>query len=252
MPVHHELSQQTFAPDGPHKSDATTVENVGRILAIVTHDLKTPLTGVKLYADILLSQAAEADAETRAKFLAIISSEADRMSRMITNIVDYQNIINGTTEWYDKAADVAKVISRCVKPYQIWCAAKGINFSFTNDVEGLVITLDIDRFTRLVMGLLTNALRFTERGGIKLELRHDGAKLFLTISDSGPGIAEERLQQLSTPSVGVPGVSNDIGLAFAAAVVAHYQGRFWAESVMGNGSVFYIELPLRHEDAEVC
>ncbi len=242
--MYHELSQQQAL-------DSVVLEQTRQAIATVTHDLKTPLTAVKLYADILLSQVRETDAETRSKYLAVISSEADRMSRMIANIVDYQNIISDMVEWHDEATDIVSIIAVCVKPVQRWCAAKGIGFNCTINVDSLVILIDADRLSRLLSVLLMNALRFTDSGRIKLELKSDGTRLTLAVSDSGPGISDERLQQLFQPCVGLVALGKVVGLAFAFSVVDHYQGRIWAENAVGNGAVFYIELPLLHETVGV-
>ncbi len=238
--MYHELSQQ-------QTPCSVVLEQMRQTIATVAHDLKTPLTAVKLYADILLSQVGEANADTCAKYLAVISSEADRMSRMIANIVDYQNIISDMVEWHDEATDIVSIIAVCVKPVQRWCAAKGINFSCTIAIDSLVIPIDADRFSRLLSVLLMNALRFTDSGSIRLELQSDGTRLTLAVSDSGPGISDERLQQLFQPRVGLVALGKEVGLAFAFSVVDHYQGRIWAESIVGNGAVFYVELPLLHE-----
>ncbi len=238
--MHHEPSQQ-------QTSDPVVLEQLRKTLATIAHDLKTPLTAVKLYADILLSQTGEADAESRARYLAIISSEADRMSRMIANIIDHQNIISNMAEWHDQEIDVVSLVVVSVKPVQRWCAAKGIDFSCTIDIDSLVISIDADRFSRLLSVLLMNALRFTESGSIELKLQSDGSRLILTVSDSGPGISVERLQQLFQPRVRLMALGKEVGLAFVLSVVDHYQGRIWAESIVGNGAVFYVELPLLHE-----
>jgi signal transduction histidine kinase len=237
-PVNHEIAAQMG-------SDATVLEQMRKTIAIVAHDLKTPLTGVKLFADILLSHGDDLDGATRSKYLAVISSEAERMSRMIANIVDYQNISNATAEWRDEESDIVALIDRCVRPLQRWCTAKGIDFSYVADVERLVMAVDAERFLRLLSGLLVNAMRFTESGGVELKLRSDGATVSLAVSDSGPGIPAERLQQLFPAHLGMVNLDKDVGLAFARAVVGHYRGRIWAESVVGNGATFYVELPLR-------
>lgn len=222
-----------------------------RTIATLSHDLKTPLTGIKLFADILLSDADEIDSASRDKYLAVLSSEAERMGRMISNIVDLQRLGSGKTEWHDEAHDIVRLVTTCAKPFQRLCAAKGIGFSCKNSAEKLVMTLDASRFMRLVSGLLANALRFTESGAVKIELRHDGEKVCLAVSDNGPGITEERLKALSQASTGATALGNDIGLTFARTVVDHYHGRIWAESVAGKGAIFYVELPQRREPSGI-
>lgn len=213
-------------------------------LATMCHDLKTPLTSIKLFADILLSQRDEIDAESQARYLVLISSEAERMSRLITNTTDLQRLASGRATWQDEKRDIAKLVAACIKPLRQWCAAKGIEFIYETNIESLPMTLDANRFMRLLAGLLGNALRFTEKGAIEMKLHRLGDLVSLTVRDNGSGIAEEQLQALGRPHTEAGPLSKDIGFTFASTVVHHHHGRIWGENTP-HGSVFHIELPLR-------
>lgn len=214
-------------------------------LAAISHDLKTPLTSIKLFADILLNQRDEGDEVNCNRYLNLVSSEAERMSRMITNIVDLQRLAGGRVEWQDEECDIVRLVGACIKPVRQWCAAKGIDFVYESNIETLTMVVDASRFTRLLAGLLGNALRFTESGAIKVELRQQGEQLHLTVRDNGVGIAAERLHALGQPHTGQTTLCKDIGFTFASTLVDHHQGRIWAESNCGKGTAFHIELPLR-------
>lgn len=241
--LNRKLSKHISMVEAQLASKETVQERLTSTIAMITHDLKTPLTGMKLFADILLDQAGNGDTEMCAKYLAMISAEAERASRMIVNIVDMQDIYNSTAEWREVEADVVQLVAMCARPFKRWCAAKQIGFNYASDVEHLLMSLDAGRISRLVSGLLANAFRFTEAGSVKIELQSQGEKLRLLVSDTGPGISDERLKNLIQPHQERPGLGKDIGLAFATAVVGHYQGQIWAESAVGKGSVFYVELP---------
>lgn len=214
-------------------------------LAAISHDLKTPLTSIKLFADILLDHWDESGELNCDRYLTLVSSEAERMSRMITNIVDLQRLAGGRVEWLDEEHDIVRLVGACIKPVRQWCAAKGIGFVYESNIETLTMVVDASRFTRLLAGLLGNALRFTESGAIRVELRQHGEQLHLTVRDNGTGIAAERLHALAQPHAGGAAPCKDIGFTFASTVVAHHQGRIWAESNGGKGTAFHIELPLR-------
>lgn len=217
---------------------------LGSILANLAHDLKTPLTGIKLFADLLLGEEGGDNGE-RAKYLAVISSEADRMGRMITNLADLQRLATGQTQWQDEESDIAALIASCAKPFEHLCRAKGIGFGCQSNVDELTMKLDRARFSRLIAGLLGNALRFTESGAVNIALSLEGKTVLLSISDNGPGIPEERLKSLLQPPPEMTQPAKEIGFAFAHCVIGHYRGRFWAESVMGKGTTFHVELPLQ-------
>lgn len=240
----HELSERISVLDEQVRLKEEMLDQLNETISAITHGLKTPLTGVKLFSDILLSKAEDGETEATVKYLAVISAEAERASRMISNIADLQKMSSGTVEWRDEETDAVSLVAACARPFKRWCEAKGVDFNYSCNVEQLMMSLEVDRFSRLVAGLLANALRFTQTGTIKLrlELRNDRKQLCLAVSDSGPGISRGRLEEMF--AFRENDFSKDIGLAFTRAVVEHYQGRCWAESVAGEGAAFFVELPL--------
>ncbi len=242
--LYHELFDQLYSVDEKKIFDAAVFSKSKQVVSAIAHDIKNPLTSVKLYADILLSHADEPDVDNCSKYLASISMEAERISSMIANIIDNQNIMNGDMVWHDEYVDVMEVVNRSIKSVRRWCAAKGIGFSYTANIENLVTLMDAGRFSRLLQVLLVNALRFTEKGCVRLDVQSDGVSVVLSVIDNGPGIPEQRLLPFfQSDAVGVTGCKN-IGMAFVRTVVEYYRGRVWATSIMGEGSVFYVELPI--------
>lgn len=212
----------------------------------ISHDLKTPLTGLKLFADLLLGDEQGVDEQDRARYLAIIASEADRLSRLISNMTEFQGICSGNFQWHDQSLDVVNVVKKCVRPFAVLCESKGIDFSYKSAMESLNMVLDKERLERVVYNLLSNALKFTREGTIKIELKMsaDSDGFCLSVSDTGLGMSDEQLQKIFESYSGMPAVDKGAGLFVSNYIVAHYQGRIWAESVVGKGSVFYVELPL--------
>lgn len=217
-------------------------------MSLVSHDLKTPLTTVKLFADLLLRDAGEIDQNTRGKYLAVISSEAERASRMIANISDFQNMLTDTVRWRDEEVDLVKLVANNARRFKTLCEAKGIGFSYQSDVSDAVVKIDAGRFSRVVSDLLSHALRVTETGAVKLDLRKYAAKegimISLIVTDNGPGISEERLKKIMPPYTADLNTTQDIDLSVACRVIEHYQGCISAENIAGNGAVFRISLPL--------
>ena len=241
---YHELFQCTAPAEHQKNPDSGLWRQA---IATVAHDIKNPLTGVKLYADMLLSQVADPDVKIRSKYLAVISSEAERMSSMITNSIDYHNIMSGGAEWRDENVDVVSIIADCIKPVRRWCAAKGVEFVYTVDRDHISVSVDVDRFSRSLSVLLINALRFTDSGSIRLDIQSSDEILRLSVSDSGPGISDDRLLQIFQRDQNETMPGKNIGLAFASIVAGHYKGSVRVKNIPGNGSVFSIELPLAHD-----
>ncbi len=248
---YHELFKQLYAVDEKSIFDSAVLSKSKQIVSAIAHDVKNPLTSVKLYADILLSQADEVDVRNCSKYLASISMEAERISGMITNFIDCQSNMNGDFVWHDENVDIISVVGSATKSVRRWCAAKGIGFEYATNVEKLVMFMDAGCFIRLLRVLLINALRFTESGCVKLDIQSDGKVLMLSVTDDGPGVAEERLARFFQASAEGAVSCKEVGMAFVRMVVDHYQGRAWATSCLGKGSVFCVELPVFFNNANV-
>lgn len=232
-------------------------DSKSEFVSIVSHDLRTPLTGVKLFTDIMLDDLDNIDKETQEEYLSIISAETDRLSRLISNILDFQKISAGKMQWDDADTDIVEVIRECVRPFNVSFESKGIDFGLDCELDELMTVIDADRLAQVVYNLLSNALKFTEDGSVKVGLEKieniDGEKFCLTVSDTGPGIPEEELQKIFEPFeqyAGVPklGKGTGLGLYITNCVVDRYHGRAWAESVVGEGSTFHVELPVRRPE----
>ena len=235
-------------------------EAKSEFVSIVSHDLRTPLTSIKLFSDIMLDDLENIDRESQEEYLSIISAETDRLSRLISNVLDYQKISAGKMQWNDDYVDIAEVVSECVKPFKISVESKGLEFNFECDEDEIKTVIDGDRLAQVVYNLLSNSLKFTEDGFIKVGLKRlktvDGEFFRLSVSDSGPGMAEDQLENIFQPFEQIQGSANmgkgtGLGLYITSCVVDRYHGRAWAESVLGKGATFNIEMPVRHQNSYV-
>lgn len=231
----------------------TLNEAKSEFVSIVAHDLRTPLTGIKLFSDIMLDDFDNTDKKTQLEYLTIISAETDRLSRLISNILDYQKISAGKMQWNDDYVDVVEALRACARPFNISFESKGIDFEFVCNETEIKTVIDVDRLAQVAYNLLSNALKFTEEGKVDIELSKlkspDGEKLSMVVSDTGPGMPESQLKKIFEPYEQIEGVPNmgkgtGLGLYITRCVVDRYEGRVWAESIEGQGSSFHIELPL--------
>jgi len=225
-------------------------EERSTFVSVISHELKTPLTGLKLFADLLLGDAQGVDEAERKRYLAIISSEADRLSRMISNVAEFQNICSGDVHWHDEVVDVVNVAEKCARPFAVLCKSKGLDFSFESELDSLSAVLDKERLARVVYNLLSNALIFTRQGVIKLGLKMNSAAdgFCLSVSDTGLGISDEQQKKILAENSDAPPLGKGLGLYVSKYIIAHYQGKIWVESIVGKGSVFHVELPLNRFD----
>ncbi len=222
-------------------------EENSNFVSIIAHDFKTPLTGLKLFSELLLSDGGSISDNDRQQYLKIISSEADRLSRMISNVVEFHNMCSDSVHWHDEVVNVIDVIERCVRPFSVLCQSKGLDFSFETELESLSALLDKDRLSLVVYNLLSNALAFTHKGSIKLYLRSStsGDGLFFSISDTGIGMSDEKQKSFFSKKTGVPLLGKGLGLYVSRYIISHYQGGISIESNVGKGTVLSVELPLK-------
>ncbi len=223
-------------------------------VSIVSHDLRTPLTGIKLFSEIMLDDLENIDRQSQEEYLSIISSETDRLGRLISNVLDFQKISAGKMQWNDDYVDVVGVVKDCIKPFKISVESKGLEFLFECEEDEINTVIDADRLAQVVYNLLSNSLKFTEKGFIKVILNRlktvDGEVFRLSVCDSGSGMDEGQIDKIFQPFEQIQGSANmgkgtGLGLYITRCVVDRYHGRVWVESVLGEGAVFNIEMPFR-------
>ncbi len=223
-------------------------------LSTVSHELRTPLTSIRAFSEILQDNPDEGT-ETKERFLRIINEESERLSRLIEDLLDLSRIESGKQKWImtnlnmkDVAVKAAEAASSLVKGKSL---AMTIDFSeAVPDIRG-----DFDKLEQVVTNLLSNAVKFTPRGGSISVLGRaanlDGREgVEITVSDSGEGIPEDQLEkifekfhQVGTGAAKRKG-GTGLGLAICREIVRHHGGTIRAESVVGEGSTFYVFLPV--------
>jgi K+-sensing histidine kinase KdpD len=214
-------------------------------VSAVTHDLKTPMTGVKLFADLMLENLVEISQEEQRNYLSIIRAEMDRIDLFLANLGDYQNLMAGTMCWHDDQVDLVKVMNKCVKMFAVLCQSKRLGFVFENEQQSLMANMDARRFSQFLCGLLMQALSVSKRGEIKLVLSmSDGGAFCVMVTDAGEDESEERLNKIffNPDDTEQLTKSLDIGLYVAAQVAAHYQADCSLEK-SAEGSNLRAEFP---------
>ncbi|OYX76066.1 MAG: hypothetical protein B7Y85_11360 [Brevundimonas sp. 32-68-21] len=160
-----------------------------RFLAMMSHEMRTPLTGITGYAD-LLSRHPELDAEGRRQVEAVHQC-GEAMLRLIEDLLE---VSNGCSALDLKPEDLSTLIDEAVGPAREWAAVRGLNFAvgFAPGTEGLVLT-DGRRLRQILHHLGSNAVKFTGKGGVRIGVERVGDRLRFAINDTGCGMTEEVL-----------------------------------------------------------
>ncbi len=218
------------------------------LLSSVSHDLRTPLASIKASASSLLQEDVQWDEETRRSFALTIEREADRLNRLVANLLDMSRIEGGALkpekEWYPIDELIHDVLGRMQQMLQ-----NRIVITHLPD-ELPPVKLDYLEIDQVLTNLIENAVRYTPAGSpIEISARIDGDQMVVSVADRGPGIPPADLERVFDKfyrvlGTGVKTTSSGLGLAVSKGLVEANGGRIWAENREGGGAIFSFTLPL--------
>ncbi|MDP4095056.1 MAG: ATP-binding protein [Bacillota bacterium] len=219
-------------------------------VANVSHELRTPLTSIKSYAETLLDGAME-DSETALKFLGIINSEADRMTRLVRDLLQLTRIENQQVQWNMKSVNVAGLVADAVEKLQM--EAKNKNLTMANYVIGEIpeINADYDRLEQVILNILSNAMKYTTGGGkITVYTSRVYNDIYVKVADTGIGIPKDDLDRIFERFYRVDKARSremggtGLGLSIAKEIVEAHGGSINAVSELGKGTEITVILPI--------
>jgi len=220
-----------------------------RLLVNVSHNLRTPLTAILGFSELLLGKD-ESEAR-REQFAKIIHTESKHLTRVVNDILYLSQLEAGVVEWHMVETDISKLITEAVDTMLSLALQKGLTLTVDSHAASLVIYGDFDRLKDVVTRLIDNAVKFTVEGAIKVGITSEADNACVSVSDTGIGIAPdirdrvfEPLEEIyKTEHKDVP-QRTGLGLAICKAVIRHHGGEIWFDSEPGRGSTFYFTLPL--------
>ncbi len=222
-------------------------------IANVSHELKTPLTSIQGFAQAILDGAA-ATHETQHRAADIIYTEAERMRRLVDNLLDLARLDAGIQNLDRTPLDLRLILSTTVEKFSLRAQTQSVTLISTLPPALPALSGDADRLAQVFTNLLDNALKHTPTGGmVTLAATPTPAGVEISISDTGPGIPPddlarifERFYQVDKSRAKPGGLG--LGLAISHDIVEAHQGRLTAESVVGAGARFIVRLPLTLTD----
>ncbi|NLW26188.1 two-component system histidine kinase PnpS, partial [Acetivibrio saccincola] len=220
-------------------------------VANVSHELRTPLTSIKSYSETLLEGALE-DKETATKFLSVINSEADRMTRLVKDLLQLSRLDNNQMKWNITKFSLEKLVRDCIQKLEISANEKDqtIECYKIGDVED--VEADRDRIEQVLINILSNAMKYTPKGGkISIYVGKMYSSVYVKVKDSGIGIPKEDLPRIferfyrtdkaRSREMGGTG----LGLAIAKEIIEAHNGEISVTSDIGKGTEFTIKLPVK-------
>ena len=231
-----------------HQELLSVDEMKTNFLANVSHELRTPLTSIRSFSELLL--AYEDDPEVQKEFLRIISTESERLTRLVNDVLDISRIEAGHMDWKMDTIDVSELLSDLGRTFAPLITLADLSFDIQIDQDVTRVYGDRDRLHQVIANLLNNAMKFTHGGGtIVLRGQRLDEEIRISVTDTGIGVAPtdqqrifEKFQQVGDTLTDKPR-GTGLGLAICRDIVEHHQGRMWVDSTPGHGSTFTVALP---------
>jgi PAS domain S-box-containing protein len=234
-----------------------------RFLGVLSHELRTPVTSIYGGTQLLLGRGARLDPETRNELLVSVAAEAERLQRMIENLVAMARIERGTEFTGDSVSDlgggvrpvlVDRIIKQLVERERPSWPEVTIKLVSSGPVQ--MVAADEDHLAQIMRNLLSNAAKYSGAGStVEVSLEDGEGEVIVRVVDDGPGIGDEEPDRLfalyyraAHQSSIAPGAG--IGLFVCRELVQAMGGRIWARSVPGRGAEFGFSLPAYVEDVE--
>jgi signal transduction histidine kinase len=218
------------------------------LISIVSHELRSPLTSIKGYVDLMTGGDLGEIPQTMQSYLHIVSANANRLSALIDDMLDLSRIESGKLSMSFGKVDVKYLCDYVFLTMKPQAEQKKIHFS-QNVPSGLAVSGDVDRLQQVLTNLVSNAIKYTpENGTVQIEASRQQETIQIKVCDSGIGISEEdqkklfqkffRVKNEKTRNIGGTG----LGLCIAKSIVEAHEGAIQVESKEEKGSCFVIEL----------
>ena len=218
-------------------------------VANVSHELKTPLSSIKAYAETL-SQGAINDSENNLRFVHRIEDQAERLHQLILDLLSLARIESGQQAFDIGSVNVENVVLSCLAEQQAHAASKGVDLQTDSGVSQLQVRADEEGTRQILNNLINNAINYTPQGGrITVGWREENGSGVLEVSDTGIGIAKEHLPRLFERFYRVDKARSrelggtGLGLSIVKHLTQSFGGSIQVESEPGAGTTFTVRLP---------
>jgi signal transduction histidine kinase len=227
-----------------------------QLLSMASHELRTPLTAIQGYIEMVIGDRVSELSDEQREFLGVAHRNSLQLAGLVNDLLDLARIEAGRLPLQVAPVDVEVTAQEVLATLMPHATAKGIHLQFAaNGPEPQVVRVDPARFNQVLLNLVGNAVKFTERGTVTISTRADHGWIEITVSDTGPGIPAESLPYVFEAfSQGCPAALRQegagLGLAIVKQIVDLHGGSIAVHSAADQGSTFTVRLPAASEPAE--
>lgn len=221
------------------------------LIANISHDLRTPLTMIKGYSEVMRDIPGENTPEN----IQAIIDETERLSSLVNDLLDLSKIESGTREFAPEPFDLTDAVESVITRYDKMKSAQGYNIEFLHDGDATVIA-DRTMILQVIYNLINNAINYSGDDlyvGVRQEItidKNDQKYVRISVEDHGEGIAEDKLPLIWDRYYKIDGVhrratvGTGIGLSIVKKLLERHNASYGVDSTLGEGSVFWFELPV--------
>lgn len=233
-------------------------------LSTVSHELRTPLTSILGFSaminmklnDVILPNVVSSDPKVQRAIpkvrrdIAIIQQESERLTSLINELLDIAKMESGKVEWKTEPFSLVEVANRAAHATEGLFAEKNLQLDLDFPEQLPELVGDPDRIMQVFVNLFSNAVKFTSAGEVQCRARLDNGELIVRVHDTGIGIPQTELSSIFDKFRQIEDTLRNkphgtgLGLPICLEIINKHQGRIWAESIEGKGSVFSFTLPV--------
>jgi PAS domain S-box-containing protein len=236
----------TLLEDITHLSEISRLKS--EFIAAASHELRTPLTSLQMGILLLLEGSLGSMSERQQRVIQVCRDDATRLDRLMRELLDLSKIESGDTAPVKVPVPASTLAHDAVKSVHVQAEARQVRLSVDMPADLPHVLADRQQIQRVIINLLTNAIRATGAGGtITVHGEERGGQVAFSVTDTGAGIPREYLARIFEPFVQVPNVpqgGSGLGLTIARRIVEAHGGRLTVQSEPGRGSTFTFTVPI--------
>jgi two-component system phosphate regulon sensor histidine kinase PhoR len=217
------------------------------LMANVSHELKTPLSVVRMFSDMLRSGKVPSEAR-KAEYLDIICRESERLTSLIDNMLDFSALEKGKGPYRLRLGDLGEAVGRALDAFRYRSEQDGVEIHLQREAELPAVLIDQEAIALAVINLLDNAVKYGGQTPVELELTTKRSTVDVSVRDHGPGIPSDSLRRVFERFYRGPGTNptrgSGIGLSLVKSIAQAHGGRAWAKNAAGGGAVVGFSVPI--------